>query len=127
VVGAPIAWTGQSAFLALVELSDTSRATVLDHAAAPAYVGGQHGAAREYVEAGLDLQQRRGTIREAALSLNHLATILRWGHADADAAQAVYYRSFSAAVQSGDRPLIAPAVMPLGTLALDRMTSKALR
>ena len=105
--------------LALPDLSELARATVLDHAAALAFADGQHKLARGRLEASLALRQGCGSPREIALTLNHFAAILRWGIQDIQTAQATYFRSLSAAARAADRQLIAAGIMPLGPMALD--------
>ena len=63
--------------IALPQLSELSRAKVLDHIAALAFSDGQHTVARDAIEASLTLRRLHGSPRELALTFNHLAAILR--------------------------------------------------
>lgn len=109
-----------SRILALPTLPPASRARVLDHAGALAFAQGQYGRARPFFEASLELRRSGGPTQEQALALNHLAAAVRWGSADSTAAAPLYQESLALARQAGDRLLVAAALMPLGTLALDR-------
>jgi uncharacterized protein HemY len=93
---------------------------VLDHAGALAFAQRQYGRARPFFEASLELRRSSGSTQEQALALNHLAAAVRWGSADSTAAARLYRESLALARQAGDRLLVAAALMPLGTLALDR-------
>jgi hypothetical protein len=113
-----LAWIDK--VLALPGVPSASRATVLDQAGALAFAQGQYARARHFFEASLDLRRSAGSTRDLALALNHLAAALRWGCIDAVAAVPIYHESLALARQAGDRLLVGAALMPLGTLALDR-------
>jgi uncharacterized protein HemY len=93
---------------------------VLDHAGALVFAQGQYAQARHFFEASLKLRRRGSSRRDLALALNHLAAAVRWSSTEAVAAAPLYQESLALAKQAGDRLLIGAALMPLGTLALDR-------
>jgi hypothetical protein len=113
-----MAWADR--VLALPGLSPASRAMVLDHAGALAFAEGDYASARRCFEASLGLRRTCDAERAQALALNHLAAAVRWGGAGGAGARPLYEESLALAREAGDRLLIAAALMPLGTLALDR-------
>src|SRR5207302_3265429 len=106
--------------LRLVELSPQGRSMVLDHAGAIAFRQEKYASARWYFKASVDLRRNSGSTRSLALSLTHLAAVVRWGSGDGIGAATIYEESFTLAEKAGDRLLMGAALMPLGTFALDR-------
>ena len=113
-----LAWIDR--VLALPGLSPASRAMVLDHAGALAFAEGEYVSARRYFEVSLELRRTGDSKSAPALAFNHLAAAVRWSGQDAEGARALYEESLALAREAGDCLLIAAALMPLGTLALDR-------
>jgi hypothetical protein len=81
---------------------------------------GKYASARRYFEASVDLRREGESKRSLALSLTHFAAVVRWGSGDAPGAVPLYEESLTLAREIGDRILMGAALMPLGTLALDR-------
>jgi len=106
--------------LALPGLSPASHATVLDQAGALAFAEAKYASARQFFQSSVDLRRTDESPRALALALNHLGAAVRWGSTDGANARAVYEESLALATEIGDQLLIAAALMPLGTLALDR-------
>jgi hypothetical protein len=98
----------------------TARAALLDHAGALAVARDDPGAARRHFEAALTIRRASGTAADVASSLHHLASVLRWKHNDPATAHALYAEALTHARAAQHRVLTAAALLPLGTLALDR-------
>jgi tetratricopeptide (TPR) repeat protein len=113
-----LAWIDE--ILVLPALPSASRATALDQAGALAFAEGQYARARQFFEDSLELRRSGNSMRDVALTLNHLAAAIRWGSGDAFAAEPLYEESLAVARQTGDCLLVGAALMPLGALALDR-------
>ena len=102
-------------------MPSSCRATLLDQAGALAFAQGHYARARHYFEASVELRRHGGgSLRDLAVALNHCAAALRWGCNDSMASVPLYEESLGLARQVDDRLLIGAALMPLGTLALDR-------
>jgi hypothetical protein len=69
--------------LVLPALPSASRATALDQAGALAFSDGQYARARQFSEDSLELPRSCNSLRNVALTLNHLACDIRWGSGDA--------------------------------------------
>ena len=111
-----LAWIDK--VLAVPDLSAACRATVLDHAGALAFADRQYSIAQAFFEASLDLRRRSDDKPGLALTLNHLAAVVRWGRNDSARAKELYEESLALARETGDRLLVAAALMPLGTQAI---------
>jgi hypothetical protein len=70
--------------------------------------------------AGRDHRRAIGTPAELASSLHHLASVIRWKQGDAQTAHGLYAEALTHARRAEHRVLTAAALMPLGTLALER-------
>lgn len=109
-----------AAVLATPELPAATRAAVLDHAGGLAYSQADYQAAHRYFSESLAIRREIGPPARIAQSLIHLAVIVRWGQGNATAARALYEEALANARAADSSLLIAAALMPLGTLALDR-------
>ena len=113
-----LAWIGR--VLRVPALPSASRATALDHAGALTFAQGQYARAKQFFQSSVELRRGGDSKRDLAVALNHLAAAVRWACADPRDAEPLYQESLALAGQVGDRLLMGAALMPLGTLALDR-------
>jgi len=105
--------------LATPGLLAATRAAVLDHAGGLAYAQDDYPAAHRYFSESLAIRRETGPPMSVAQSLIHLAVIVRWGEGDATMARALYEEALANARAADSSILIAAALMPLGTLALE--------
>jgi hypothetical protein len=106
--------------LQVPDVSLKTRATLFDQAGALAFAQAEFGRARGDFEASVLLRRTSGSRRLLALALNRRAAATRWGGSDSDAALSQYLESLAVARDVQDRLLIAAALMPLGSFAIER-------
>ena len=106
--------------LKLPDLPSPIHATLQDQAGALAFAQADYARARTYFEASAQLRRTSGSSYALALALNHLAAAFRWGSAENVSAAALYEESLAIARDIDDQLLVAAALMPLGSLAVER-------
>jgi hypothetical protein len=106
--------------LRLPKLPIPIHAAVLDQAGALAFAQAEFSRARRYFAATVRLRRMSGSHYLLALVLNHLAAATRWDTSDDYDALPLYEESVVLAEEAHDRLLIAAALMPLGSLAIER-------
>jgi hypothetical protein len=75
---------------------------------------------RRHFQAALAIRRHTGSLAQIAAALHHLASVIRWKLHDDRTANDLYQQALTHARQAGDPIMTATALMPLGTLALDR-------